>query len=88
MKVYVKCKKNLNSGLVIGHSENFTKAIYGFSQLGAEIIPYFFLDEICDEVTKGDIVVDYIDQCETIFKKFGHENVCMPDYPDCLRKYL
>lgn len=25
MKVYVKCKINPNSGLLIGHSENFTK---------------------------------------------------------------
>ena len=43
MKVYVKCKKNSNSGLVIGKSETFTKAIYGFSELGCEIIPY----ELC-----------------------------------------
>ena len=48
MKVYVKCRVNPNSGLMIGHSENFTKAIYGFSELGAEIIPYQSLDEIYD----------------------------------------
>ena len=29
MKVYVKCIKNSNSGLIIGKSETFTKAIYG-----------------------------------------------------------
>ncbi len=88
MKVYVKCKINPNSGLRIGHSENMTKAIYGFSELGAEIIPYNSLDDIYDEVTCDDIVVDYIYQCEEIFKKFGHENVHVDDYPKCLRKHL
>ena len=66
MKVYVKCNKNSNSGLVIGKSETFTKAIYGFSELGCEIIPYEVLDDIYDVVTKEDIVVDYIYQCEEI----------------------
>lgn len=88
MKVYVKCRVNPNSGLMIGHSENFTKAIYGFSELGAEIIPYQSLDEIYDLVTKEDIVVDYIKQCDNIFKKFGHDHVHVEDYPECLRKYL
>lgn len=37
MKVYVKCKQNANSQLIHGHSENFTKAIYGFSELGLKL---------------------------------------------------
>lgn len=88
MKVYVKCKKDRNTGIFIGHSENFTKAIYGFRELGAEIIPYQMLSEVYDVVTKEDIVIDYITQCETIFKKFGYDDVHVDDYPDCLRKYL
>ncbi len=88
MKVYVKCKYNSNSGLMLGHSETFTKAIYGFSELGAEIIPYESLDDIYDVVTKEDIVLDYIQQCDTIFEKFGYKNVHIDDYPDCLKKYL
>ena len=88
MKVYVKCKYNSNSGLMLGHSETFTKAIYGFSELGAEIIPYESLDDIYDVVTKEDIVLDYIQQCDTIFEKFGYKNVHVDDYPDCLKKYL
>ena len=51
-------------GVVSGKSETFTKAIYGFSELGCEIIPYELLDDIYDVVTKEDIVVDYIYQCE------------------------
>lgn len=88
MKVYVKCKKNPNSGLTIGHSENMTKAIYGFSELGAEIIPYKSLDEVYDIITREDIVVDYIAQCDAIFEKFGYGNVHIDDYPKCLEKYL
>lgn len=88
MKVYVKCKINPNSGLLIGHSENFTKAIYGFSELGAEIVPYRILDDIYDMVTKEDIVIDYIAQSEIIFHKFGYDNVHVEDYPVCLKAYL
>lgn len=88
MKVLKKCKKNSNSGLVIGKSETFTKAIYGFSELGCEIIPYELLDDIYDVVTKEDIVVDYIYQCEEIFRKFGYDDVHVDDYPECLKKYL
>ncbi|WP_199669439.1 ATP-grasp domain-containing protein [Erysipelatoclostridium sp. AM42-17] len=88
MNIYVKCKKNSNSGLLVGHSENFTKAIYGFSELGAKIIPYQSLDDIYDIVTKEDIVIDYIQQCDAIFAKFGYHNVHVDDYPECLKKYL
>lgn len=41
-----------------------------------------------DRITKEDIVIDYIDQCNTVFRKFGYENVHVPDYPECLQKYL
>ena len=88
MKVYVKCKINPNSGLLIGHSENFTKAIYRFSELGAEIVAYRILDDIYDMVTKEDIVIDYIAQSEIIFHKFGYDNVHVEDYPVCLKAYL
>ena len=46
------------------------------------------MDEIYDLVTEEDIVIDYIDQCESIFRKFGYDNVHVEDYPECLRKYL
>ena len=39
MKVYVKVKKDGNSGLVIGHSSNFQKAISRFGDMGFEVIP-------------------------------------------------
>lgn len=34
MKAYIKVKKDRNSGLVVGHSQNMQKAISGFNELG------------------------------------------------------
>lgn len=39
MKVYVKVKKDGNSGLFLGHSINFQKAMNGFGDMGFEVIP-------------------------------------------------
>lgn len=75
------------SGILIPHSLNFAIAMNGFIELGAEIIAYESLDEIYDEVTREDIVLDYIDQCNTIFKKFG-KTPHVPDYPDCMKEFL
>ena len=56
-------------------------------QLGAEIITYESLDEIYDYVTRDDIVVDYIDQCNHIFEKFN-ARPHLPDYPEVLNEFL
>ena len=71
MKAYIKVKKDYNSGLVVGHSQNMQKAISGYNQ-----------------ITKEDIVVDYIQQCENVFAKFNVLNPHVDDYPECLRKFL
>ena len=44
------------------------------------------IDEIYDDVDKEDIVLDYIDQCNTIFRKFGVEPH-VPDYPDSMKPF-
>lgn len=88
MKAYVKVKKDNNSGLVVGHSLNFQKAINGFSELGCEVVPYYSLDDIYDEITNDDIVVDYIQQCEEALKKFGVTDPHIIDYPECLKPFL
>ena len=88
MKVYAKVKKDHNSGLIVGHTDNIQKAIYGFNELACEVIPYYSLDDIYDEVTREDIVVDYIQQCDNIFAKFGVLNPHVKDYPDCLKPFL
>lgn len=51
----------------IPHSPNIACAMYGFRELGAEIIPYHSLDEVYDKVQKEDMVLDYIAQCNEIF---------------------
>ena len=50
------------------------------------VAKYGIPNEIYDKVTKDDIVIDYIDQCNTIFHKFG-VHPSLPDYPDCLQPF-
>lgn len=88
MKAYIKVKKDYNSGLVVGHSQNMQKAISGFNELACEVVPYFSLDDVYNQITKEDIVVDYIQQCENVFAKFNVLNPHVDDYPECLRKFL
>lgn len=88
MKAYIKVKKDRNSGLIVGHSQNMQKAISGFNELGCEVVPYYSLDDVYDQITREDIVVDYIIQCENVFKKFGITHTHVDDYPDCLKEFL
>lgn len=88
MKAYIKVKKDYNSGLVVGHSQNIQKAISGFNELACEVVPYFSLDDVYNQITKEDIVVDYIQQCENVFAKFNVLNPHVDDYPECLRSFL
>lgn len=87
MKVWLKTKFDAGMNMEIPHSYNMANAMYGFRELGAEIVPYHSIDEIYDWVTKDDIVLDYIDQCNAIFNKF---NVTpnIPDYPKEFEKFL
>ena len=58
-----------------------------FGEMGAEIVPYHLIDDIYDQVTREDIVLDYIDQCNMIFNKFGVDPQ-IPDYPKELESFL
>lgn len=42
--------------------------MYGFRELGAEIVPYHFIDEIEEKIGPEDIVLDYIEQCHGSLK--------------------
>ena len=86
-KVYLKTKFDNEMKIEIPHSVNIANAMYGFRELGAEIIPYHMIDEIYDKVTREDIVLDYIVQCNSIFAKFGITPT-IPDYPDALKPFL
>lgn len=82
MKVWAKIRENGEY-----HSQNISHAVFGFRELGAEIVKYTEIKEIYDWVTPDDIVLDYIDQDESIFNKFGkHPNV--PDYPEIMKSFL
>lgn len=82
MKIYAKTRANGEY-----HSPNISHAVAGFREMGAEIVKYQKIDEIYDIVTRDDIVLDYIDQCLTIFNKFG-KRPHLDDYPDVLKPYL
>ena len=86
-KVYLKTKFDNEMKIEIPHNVNIANAMYGFRELGAEIIPYHKIDEIYDRVNREDIVLDYIDQCNSIFSKFGIEP-SIPDYPKVMDKFL
>lgn len=86
-KVYLKTKYDNEMKMEIPHSHNFAVAMYGFREMAAEIIPYHLIDDIYDVVEREDIVLDYIDQCNVIFNKFG-VTPHIPDYPDVLKQFL
>ena len=72
-RVYLKTKFDNEMKMEIPHSVNIANAMYGFRDMGAEIIPYHNIDEIYDRVNREDIVLDYIGQCNSIFSKLGVE---------------
>ncbi len=82
MKVYAKVRKNGEY-----HSQNIAHAVFGFREMGAEIVKYEVIDEIYDAVTVEDIVLDYIDQVQTILDKFHIKPVC-ENYPAALRPFM
>lgn len=86
-KVYLKTRYDNGMRMDIPHSMNQANAMYGFREMGAEIVPYHVIDDIYDEVTREDIVLDYIDQCNEIFKKFG-VTPHIPDYPEIFTPFL
>ena len=85
-KVWLRTEKDPVTGLDIPAGANLAVAMYGFRELGAEIIPYEDISEIMDWVTSQDIVLDYIPQCMSVFRKFGVE-VDLPYYPEPLREF-
>ena len=82
MIIYAKIRENGEY-----HSPNIYYAAAGFREMGAEIKKYCVIDEIYDEVTKEDIVVDYITQTQAIMRKFGVTPVC-EDYPEELSPFM
>lgn len=86
-RIWLKTKFDRGMNMEIPHSPNIANAMYGFRELGAEIIPYHTIDEIYDRVERADIVLDYIDQCNTIFGKFGVVPY-IPDYPENMKMFL
>lgn len=82
MIIYAKVRSNGEY-----HSHNISHAVYGFREMGAQIVKYEKIDEIYDRVTAEDIVLDYIKQDRIIMSKF--EVVpCCEDYPEELKPFM
>ena len=86
-RVWMKTKFDSGMQMEIPHGQNIANAMYGFRELGAEIIPYRTIDEIYDKVSEDDIVLDYIDECKRIFRKFGKEPH-IDNYPKNFERFL
>ncbi len=86
-KVWLKTRYDNEMRMDIPHNVNFANAMFGFRDLGAEIIPYHTLDEILDRVDRDDIVLDYLDQCSKVFSKYG-VTADIPDYPPVLKEFM
>ena len=69
-RVFCKMKFDRGIGIELPHSWNFANALYGFGEMGAEVIPYHSLDEVYDQVEREDIVLNYIEQCQEIFQNW------------------
>lgn len=86
-RVWIKTKYDYGMKMEIPHSCNIANAMYGFRELGAELVPYHTIKDIFECITSEDIVLDYISQCNEVFKKFG-VSPSIPDYPSELKKFL
>ena len=86
-KIWMKTRFDAGMNMDIPHSINIANAMFGFREMGAEIVPYHLIDEIYESVERQDIVLDYIDQCNAIFRKFG-VTPRIPDYPDVFKEFM
>ena len=86
-KIWMKTRFDAGMNMEIPHSINIANAMFGFREMGAEIVPYHLIDEIYESVEREDIVLDYIDQCNAIFRKLD-VTPRIPDYPDVFREFM
>lgn len=84
MRVWAKVIK---TDITTFSSINIAHAVFGFRQMGAEIVEYENLDQIYDQVTKDDLVLDYVFQSQEIIHKFS-VTPDLPDYLPVLKLYL
>ena len=85
MRVFVRSKYLGNN--LIPFNYNIANAMDGALQCGVECIQYIKLNEIINDIEKGDIVLDGIDQVNYVFSKFGI-TLQNCDYPVVLKNYL
>ena len=86
-RIYVRINPGNGNEMAIPQNVNIATAMYGFRELGAEIIPYKTVTDIYDQIEKEDIILDGITQCKTVFGKFDKDPK-LPNYPEALSEFL
>ena len=86
MKVFYRVKKT-PEGNIIPYNYNIANALDGALQLSLQCIPYFKVDEIIEQYSLADIVLDGIYQVQYCLNKFGIKPQDF-NYPDILQPYL
>ena len=88
MKIYARTTRihDPKAGQV-PYNRNVALAIEGFHEMGFEIVFYSNVHDILDQFEYGDILLDVIDQINTVLGKFDLQ---MPkfDYPEELSPYF
>ena len=85
-KIWVKTRYDPVMDVEIPHNINIANAMFGFREMGAELVSYHSIDDIYEKVERDDIVLDYLNQCNAVFHKFG-VTPGLPDYPESFRDY-
>lgn len=90
MKVFARMRElNNNFSKIMPYNKNIGLAIDGFHEMGFEIIYYKTgeLPDVRQWHTKGDIVLDGIEQVNYVLDKYDIKPPLM-DYPEPLKPYL
>jgi len=69
-------------------SVNFAVAAQGFREMGWELIGYQNIASILPQLSREDVVVDYVDESKQALKYLGIDPLPVPTYPEMLHRFL
>src|ERR1700712_1331335 len=69
-------------------SANFAVAAEGFREMGWEAVGYQQIKAVLPELTREDVVVDFVDESRQALAHLGIGLPAVPTYPDALRRFL
>ena len=83
-KVYLRYRESHPETIMMA------SAYDGFTKLGAEVVPFYWTDDISniEDLGPETMIVGYIDDVLYGLDKLGKERPPTIDYPESLKKYL